>query len=241
MEERSEKIEVIPEGPSGEDLQEYITWVLTQDASKNPLNDFTGERSSRNQGRSDVWFIPGTTTHKGTITRTCDVPSNREIVILAATSDSSYLEHGDAKNDAQLLEIAMKVAKLHKDILIKIADDKGGWVRFEVADASNQEGESKLIKRNAFPIIIPESNIYRQLYSVRGGYTHLAVVAFGIKVKLKPGKYELIMQAHHDGTSEPLEVDSVKVDAPPFNLDIKYDLNAREEKEVSLASSKYSE
>jgi hypothetical protein len=227
-----ENIEVIPEEPSGRDVQEYITWILTQDAIKNPVNDFTGERAARNQGRYHVWFIPGTTTHKDKITRTCAVPSNTEIVILAATSDSSYLEHKDAKNDGQLLEIAKVVAELHKDVEIKIRDDEGNEKRFGVKDAKNpQEHELKLIERDAFPINIPENNIYRQLYGVRGGYTHLAVVALGIKVKLKPGKYTLTMKAHHDGTSQPLEVDNVKVDAPPFNLDIEYELTALEEKE----------
>jgi hypothetical protein len=238
------KIEVIPGGPSEKDLQEYITWYLTQDASKNPLNDVTGERAARNQGRYEVWFIPGTTTHKDKITRRCAIPSNREILILAATSDSSYLEHKDAKNDGQLLEIARVVAKLHKDVEIRIRDEAGNEEKtFGVRDANNpQEGELKLIEGPAFPIVIPENNIYRQLYGVGGGYTHLAVVALGIKVKLKDGKYTLIMKAHHDGTSQPLAADNLKVDAPPFNLDIEYQLTAiPEEEQTPYPFNKYPE
>ena len=237
------KIEVIGQ-PSGQDVQEFIAWALTQDAAQNPLNDPTGERAARNQGRYRVWFIPGTTTHKDKITRTCAVPSNREILILAATSDSSYLEHKDAKNDGQLLEIARAVAKLHRDVEIRIRDEAGNEEKtFGVRDANNpQEGELKLIEEPAFPIVIPVNNIYRQLYGVGGGYTHLAVVALGIKVKLKDGKYRLIMKAHHDGTSQPLKVDNLEVDAPRFNLDLEYQLSAiPEEEETAYPFNKYPE
>jgi hypothetical protein len=237
------KIEVIGQ-PSGQDVQEFIAWALTQDAAQNPLNDPTGERAARNQGRYRVWFIPGTTTHKDKITRTCAVPSNREILILAATSDSSYLEHKDAKNDGQLLEIARAVAKLHRDVEIRIRDEAGNEEKtFGVRDANNpQEGELKLIEGPAFPIVIPVNNIYRQLYGVGGGYTHLAVVALGIKVKLKDGKYRLIMKAHHDGTSQPLKVDNLEVDAPRFNLDLEYQLSAiPEEEETAYPFNKYPE
>jgi hypothetical protein len=237
------KIEVIGQ-PSGQDVQEFIAWALTQDAAQNPLNDPTGERAARNQGRYRVWFIPGTTTHKDKITRTCAVPSNREILILAATSDSSYLEHKDAKNDGQLLEIARAVAKLHRDVEIRIRDEAGNEEKtFGVRDANNpQEGELKLTEEPAFPIVIPVNNIYRQLYGVGGGYTHLAVVALGIKVKLKDGKYRLIMKAHHDGTSQPLKVDNLEVDAPRFNLDLEYQLSAiPEEEETAYPFNKYPE
>jgi hypothetical protein len=237
------KIEVIGQ-PSGQDVQEFIAWALTQDAAQNPLNDPTGERAARNQGRYRVWFIPGTTTHKDKITRTCAVPSNREILILAATSDSSYLEHKDAKNDGQLLEIARAVAKLHRDVEIRIRDEAGNEEKtFGVRDANNpKEGELKLIEGPAFPIVIPVNNIYRQLYGVGGGYTHLAVVALGIKVKLKDGKYRLIMKAHHDGTSQPLKVDNLEVDAPRFNLDLEYQLSAiPEEEETAYPFNKYPE
>jgi len=237
------KIEVIGQ-PSGQDVQEFIAWALTQDAAQNPLNDPTGERAARNQGRYRVWFIPGTTTHKDKITRTCAVPSNREILILAATSDSSYLEHKDAKNDGQLLEIARAVAKLHRDVEIRIRDEAGNEEKtFGVRDANNpQEGELKLIEEPAFPMVIPVNNIYRQLYGVGGGYTHLAVVALGIKVKLKDGKYRLIMKAHHDGTSQPLKVDNLEVDAPRFNLDLEYQLSAiPEEEETAYPFNKYPE
>jgi len=240
---KSRKIELVTKEPPPEDLQEYITWILTQDAGNNPVDDFTGERAARNQGRYHVWFIPGTTTDENKITRTCAVPSNTQILILAATSDSSYLEHEGAQDDGHLLAIAKEIAKLHKDVEITITDDEGNGETFGVKDANNpQEGELKLIETPAFPIVIPIDNIYRQLYGVRGGYTHIAVVALGIKVKLKDGKYTLIMKAHHDGTSQPLEVDNVKVDAPLFNLDLEYHLTAiPEEEQTPYPFDKYSE
>jgi hypothetical protein len=227
-----EELTVNDKEPSDEDVKEYITWTLTQDASKNPANDFTGERAARNQGRYYVWFIPGTTTYEDKITRTCDVPSDAEILILAATSDSSYLEHKGAENDSQLLKIAEETAKLHKGVKIIIRDDKSGKEKkFGVEDASNpKDSELKIISKSAFPIVIPENNIYRLLYGVRGGYTHLAVAALGVKVKLQSGKYTLTMKAHHDGTApdRPLEIDGLKVAVPHFNLDIEYHLTVRD-------------
>ena len=245
MENTSRKIELVTKEPPPEDLQEYIMWVLTQDAGNNPVDDFTGERAARNQGRYHVWFIPGTTTDENKITRTCTVPSNTEILILAATSDSSYLEHEGAQDDGHLLAIAKEIAKLHKDVEITITDDDGKGETFRVKDANNpQEGELKLSEAPAFPIIIPENNIYKKLYRVRGGYTHLAIVAWGIKVKLlEPGEYELIMKAHHDGTpkDQPLKVKNLEVPIARFNLDIEYTLTAIAEKGSLSPFAKYPE
>ena len=239
---KSRKIELVTKEPPPEDLQEYITWILTQDAGNNPVDDLTGERAARNQGRYHVWFIPGTTTDENKITRTCAVPSNTHILILAATSDSSYLEHEGAQDDGHLLAIAKEIAKLHKDVEITITDNEGNGETFGVKDANNpQEGELKLIETPAFPIIIAENNIYKKLYRVRGGYTHLAIVAWGIRVKLlEPGKYRLIMKAHHDGTpkDQPLEVKNLKVPVPRFNLDIEYELIAIAEKAAIVEKEK---
>ena len=101
----------------------------------------------------------------------------------------------------------------------------------------------KLIEAPAFPIIIPENNIYKQLYTVKGGYTHLAIVAWGIKVKLEPGKYTLILKAHHDATPQDrlYMVRNMKVDARRFNLDIEYMLTAIAEKGPLSTFAKYPE
>ena len=66
------------------------------------------------------------------------------------------------------------------------------------------------------------------MYDTKRGDTSLAAVAWGIKAKLKPGKYTPILKAHHDMMPK-LMVPNMKVPrevaAPPFNLDIKYKLN----------------
>jgi hypothetical protein len=233
--------------PSTKDLQEYITWILTQDSSKNPVNDPTGERAARNRGRYEVWSILGTINHENKITRKCTVPSNTEILILAATSDSSYLEHerDGAQNDEQLLAIAKAIAELHKDVEITIIHQESGEQQtFRVENAKNpKKDELQLIETPAFPIIIPENNIYKDLYGVQGGYTHLAVVGWGIKVKLEPGKYTLILKAQHGPTPEdqPLDVQGLKVDVIPFNLDIEYELKAISEKGSLSPFAKYPE
>ena len=234
------KIDIITKNPSSEDLQEYITWILTQDANNNPALDLTGEKAARNQGRYKVWFIPGATDYKNKITRTCTVPSNSEILILAATSDSSYLEHEGAEDDNHLMEIAREIAKLHKDVEITIIDDSGEKYTFRVKHAEKPEkDELQLIEAPAFRITIPENNIYKQLYYVKGGYTHLAIVAWGIKVKLEPGKYTLILKAHHE--AQALIVRKLKVDVRSFNLDIEYNLTAIPEKESLTPFAEYPE
>jgi hypothetical protein len=208
------KIHLITKKPSPRDLQEYITWILTQETKVNPATDPTGERAARNQPRDGMWFIPGAIHNENKITRECTVPSNTEILILAATADSSYLEHSVAKKDNQLLAIAKEVAKLHKNVEITIGHDGGGEFR-----------DLKLIETPAFPITIPEDNIYKILYGVKGGFTHLAVVGWGIKVKLEPGEYTLILKAQHDSAS--INVPGLPVlHAPRFNLDIEYKLTA---------------
>jgi hypothetical protein len=223
--------EIVATQPTENDLQEYIRWVLSQDASNNPVTDLTGERAARNQGRYGVWFIPGGIHNENKITRECTVPSNTEILILAATADSSYLEHKVAQNDDQLLRIAKATADLHENVKITIGH--------EGKESQTFQG-LKQIEKSAFPIIIPENNIYKIMYGVKGGFTHLAVVGWGIKVKLEPGKYKLTLTAQH-------EVGSVKVDdlpplhAPRFNLDIEYQLTAIAEKESLSSFAKYPE
>jgi hypothetical protein len=239
------KIDIITKNPSSEELQEYITWILTQDANNNPAVDLTGEKAARNQGRYKVWFIPGAINYENKITRTCTVPSKTEILILAATSDSSYLEHGDmehggAEDDNHLLEIAREIAKLHKDIEITISNDSGKKYTFLVKDAQKPEkDELQLIEAPAFRIIIPANNIYKELYNVIGGYTHLAIVAWGIKVKLEPGKYKLTLKARHDARD--LIVRNLRVHARSFKLDIEYNLTAIPEKESLTPFAEYPE
>jgi len=213
------KIDLITKKPPAQDLREYITLILTQETSNNPVTDPTGERAARNQGRYEVWFIPGGIHNENKITRECTVPSDKEILILAATADSSYLEHRVAEKDDQLLAIAKETAKLHKNVEITIGHDGGGNKQ------TFREKDLELIETSAFPIIIPEDNIYKILYGVKGGFTRLAVVGWGIKVKLEPGEYTLILKAQHDAAS--IKVPGLPVlHAPRFNLDIEYKLTA---------------
>ena len=228
------KIEIVTRKPTPKDLQEYITWVLSQDASENPVTDPSGERAARNQGRYRVWFIPGGIHNENKIARECPVPSNTEILILAATADSSYLEHKEAKNDDQLLAIAKATAKLHKNVEITISHEKDKEPR--------TFRDLELIEKAAFPIIIPENNIYKILYGVKGGFTHLAIVGWGIKVKLEASrsKYTLILKAEHD--AGPVQVKGLPpLHAPRFNLDIEYQLTAIAEKESLSSLAKYPE
>jgi hypothetical protein len=213
------KIDLITKKPSAKDLQEYITWILTQETNVNPATDPTGERAARNQRRDGIWFIPGGIHNENKITRECTVPSNREILILAYTADSSYSEHRAAQNDNQLLAIAKKTAELHKNVEITIGHDGGGNKQ------TFRDKDLERIETPAFEISIPEDNIYKILYGVKGGLTHLAVVGWGIKVKLEPGEYTLILKAQHD--AESIKVPDLPVlHAPRFNLDIEYKLTA---------------
>jgi hypothetical protein len=213
------KIDLITKKPSAKDLQEYITWILTQETNVNPATDPTGERAARNQRRDGIWFIPGGINNENKITRECTVPSNREILILAYTADSSYSEHAVAQNDNQLLAIAKQTAELHKNVEITIDHDGGG------NNQTFRDKDLELIETPAFEISIPEDNIYKILYGVKGGLTHLAVVGRGIKVKLEPGEYTLILKAQHDADS--INVPGLpKLHAPRFNLNIEYKLTA---------------
>jgi hypothetical protein len=236
------KIDLVTKTPLPQDLQEYITWMLTQGASKNPVTDPTGERAARNQGRYKAWFIPGGIHNENKIFRECTVPANTEILILAATADSSYLEHKEAQDDGQLLAIAKETAKLHKNIEITISDDGGGMQQtFGVGDAKNpKKDDLQLIETSAFPIIIPEDNVYKILYGVKGGLTHLAIVGWGIKVKLEPGKYKLILKAEHE--AEQVNVPGLPpLHAPRFKVDIEYTLTAIPEQGPLPLFAKYTE
>ena len=213
------RIDLITKKPPAQDLREYITWMLTQETSINPVTDPTGERAARNQGRYEVWFIPGGLHNENKITRQCTVPSDKEILILAATADSSYSEHRVAEKDDQLLAIAKETSNLHKNLEITIGHDG-------VSNAERfRDKDLEWIETPAFPIIIPDDNIYKILYSVKGGLTHLAAVGWGIKVKLERGEYTLILKAQHDA-KEVKVPDLPELHAPRFNLDIEYKLTA---------------
>jgi hypothetical protein len=214
------KVHLISKKPSARELQDYLTWILTQETSINPVTDPTGERSARNQAINRVWFIPGGIHNENKITRECTVPSGTEILILAATADSSYLEHGKvAQNDNDLLAIAKETATIHRNLELTIGHD----------GLSNKQtfrdGDLDWIETPAFPIIFPDDNIYKILYGVKGGFTRLAAVGWGIKVKLEPGEYTLILKSQHDAT--PIKPPRLPVlHSPRFNLDIEYKLTA---------------
>jgi len=214
------RIDLVTKKPSPQDLREYITWILTQETNVNPATDPTGERAARNQRRDGIWFIPGGIDNKNKITRECNVPSKREILILAYTADSSKSEHSVAQNDNQLLAIAKEIAKLHKKVEITIGHD-GGENKQTFLDK-----DLELIETPAFPISIPDNNIYKDLYGVKGGDTHLAIVGWGIKVKLEPGEYTLILKAQHEPASINVPGLPEPVYARSFNLDIEYKLTA---------------
>jgi hypothetical protein len=237
------KIEVVAKKPTSEDLQEYITWILSQDASNNPVTDSTGERAARGQGRYRAWFIPGGIHNEDKMVRECTVPANTEILILAATADSSYLEHKVANNDDQLLAIAKETAKLHKNVEITISDEGGTEQQtFRVEEAKNpRKDDLELVERHAFPMIIPKNNIYKILYGVKGGFTHLAIVGWGIKVKLEPGKYRLILKAEHEAESITVPGLPGPLHSPRFNLDIEYTITAIAEKGSLSPFAKYEE
>src|SRR5574341_937438 len=216
------KFQVDPKKPSDKDLEEYLTWTLSQDAVHNPALDTSGERVARNQGHyGNTWFLPGGIDHHGIIKRTCSVPAGVPFLIMNATSDACYLEHPNAKNDGHLLEIAKAVAALHTKVGITITDDTGATLSFEKPDGKSQPKNSlQLIEAPAFPIILPENHIYKAYYGFPGGYTRMAACAWGIKVVFSEGTYTVKFEAEHQLRN--LTVGGYTFDAKPFELNIEY-------------------
>jgi hypothetical protein len=223
-------ISVVPPTPS--DLAKWIGWLLQQAAGENPGEDKTGESAAQSQGKEDVWFLAGGYGNSGTINRNAIVPAESEILIISASSDASLAEHGnhglnpnDPEIDKKLKEIAKAVAHKHIGIELTIIPkaDKNAIKSFKINDPK-QQSELQLIETNVIPIIFPPDNVYKVRYKVKGGLTRLSCVGWGVKVKLEPGEYTVILKAKHPPAE--IKAGGITFQILEFNLDIKYELTA---------------
>lgn len=220
----SNKIEIVSQSPPKQDLEKWLAWLLEQDRNKNPADDDTGQRTPQNQGRYPKFFLAGSLGAPGrTIRRRSTVPANQDIFSPVATTDASFLEHPDVKDEEELRAIARAIAKLHKDIEFTIATGDESH-SFKVADASQEGGDLGLIETDAIPIIFPQYNIYRDRYGVHGGVTTLVAFGWAVTLRLQPGDYTLRMKARHD--PDKVDVSGRKIVVPEFNLDVEYELTA---------------
>jgi hypothetical protein len=84
---------------------DWWRWLLSFSNDKNPsvVNDNTGKLCSQGQS-GPAWFLP--TTFNGRADRTCNIPSDKGILIEVYAGECSYIEYPQYKSESDLRSCA---------------------------------------------------------------------------------------------------------------------------------------
>ena len=87
----------------GEWSAEWWIWALSIPEENNPITDQTGENCDINQ-QGPVWFLAGTLG--GSVTRECDIPPDKAILLSPLNIECSYAEFPAMKTEKELRDCA---------------------------------------------------------------------------------------------------------------------------------------
>jgi hypothetical protein len=130
-------------------IQEWWKWLLSIPDDTNPCNDHTGQYCGINQtGKDDrkVWFLTG--SHSRKCTRTCNIPSQKRILLPVANIETSFLEFG-TDVESELFKLARDGNRV-QDMWLTLDKD-----RINKSDLEKYYKETPL-----FDVYLPENNIW---------------------------------------------------------------------------------
>lgn len=117
-------------------------WALSIPEENNPITDQTGENCAINQ-QGPVWFLAGTTG--GSVTRECDVPAGKAILLSPLNIECSYAEFPAMKTEKELRDCAQW---------------PGASVEVTIDGVKLQEIDKYNVQSPIFDVVMPENNIF---------------------------------------------------------------------------------
>jgi hypothetical protein len=188
--------------PYGKSMQEWSNrwwnWMVGQPKSTNPTEDSDGTYANNCQTYQNVFFLSGTTTNKGSVTRKCNVPDGKSVLLPVICYEHSILEDGNINNANQLLTLATQDLSAYgrDNVSAKINGDQykidNGIIR---------------IKSPLFSLTLPKDNVWD---SGNEGPTIAAADGYWIFINdLDPGSYDISVRAQPSkSSSDSLEIDT---------------------------------
>jgi hypothetical protein len=126
----------------GEWSAKWWIWALSIPEENNPVTDQTGENCGVNQ-EGPVWFLAGTLG--GSVTRECNVPAGKAILLSPLNIECSYAEFPTMKTEKELSDCAQW---------------PGASVEVTIDGVKLQEIEKYNVQSPIFDVVLPESNIF---------------------------------------------------------------------------------
>lgn len=117
-------------------------WALSIPEGNSPVTDQTGENCGINQ-EGPVWFLAGTTG--GSVTRECDVPAGKAILLSPLNIECSYAEFPTMKSEEELRDCAQW---------------PGASVEVTIDGVKLDEIEKYNVQSPIFDVVLPENNIF---------------------------------------------------------------------------------
>jgi hypothetical protein len=126
----------------GEWSAKWWIWALSIPEEDNPITDQTGKNCAINQ-QGPVWFLAGTTG--GSVTRECDVPAGKSILLSPLNIECSYAEFPAMKTEKDLRDCAQW---------------PGASVEVIIDGLKLQEIDKYNVRSPIFDVVLPENNIF---------------------------------------------------------------------------------
>lgn len=182
----------------GDWTAKWWIWALSIPEEDNPITDQTGENCGINQ-RGPVWFLAGTTG--GSVTRECDVPAGKAILLSPLNIECSYAEFPTMKTEKELRDCAQW---------------PGASVEVTIDGVKLTEIEKYNVQSPIFDVVLPENNIF----GAPAGPTK--AVSGGWWVLLQP-----LPPGNHQISFGGSVLDNPTTGTQSFATEATYDLNVR--------------
>jgi hypothetical protein len=190
-----------PLGKSYEDWTiKWWEWLLSIPSETNPGLDKTGQYCGLGQGNLSVFFLAA--GGGGVVERTCDVPSDKAILVPVNTVECSLLEFPAAKTDADLQKCAEEDESSNPGLFLSV-DGR------EFKDLAKYR-----IPSRAFDINFSQNNIF----GVSGPTRAVSDGYWIILEPLKPGIHEIHFKSSLTNPTTGILF---------FNDDVNYKLNVK--------------
>ena len=126
----------------GEWSAKWWIWALSIPEENNPVTDQTGANCDVNQ-QGPVWFLAGTLG--GSVTRDCDIPPDKAILLSPLNIECSYAEFPSMKTEKELRDCAQW---------------PGAFVKVTIDGVDVQDIDKYSVQSPLFDVVLPEENIF---------------------------------------------------------------------------------
>jgi hypothetical protein len=182
----------------GEWSAKWWIWALSIPEENNPITDQTGENCDINQ-QGPVWFLAGTLG--GSVTRQCDIPPDKAILLSPLNIECSYAEFPTMKTEKELRDCAQW---------------PGAAVEVTIDGVNIHDIDKYNVQSPIFDVVLPENNIF----GAPAGPTKAVSGGWWVLLRpLPPGEHQI-----NFGGSV---VDNPTTGTQGFAVEATYNLNVR--------------